>query len=44
VEVPRINDAFAGVKNQFAYAGRVHESSLADDAQLKFDAVVKVRV
>ena len=41
VEVPRINDAFAGVKNRFAYAGRVHESSLADDAQLKFDAVVK---
>ena len=41
VEVPRINDAFAGVKNKFAYAGRVHESSLADDAQLKFDAVVK---
>ena len=41
VEVPRINDAFSGVKNRFAYAGRVHESSLADDAQLKFDAVVK---
>jgi carotenoid cleavage dioxygenase-like enzyme len=41
VEVPRINDAFAGVKNRFAYAGRVHGSSLANDAQLKFDAVVK---
>ena len=41
VEVPRINDAFAGVKNRFAYAGRVHEGSLANDAQLKFDAVVK---
>jgi hypothetical protein len=38
--VPRINDAFTGVRNCFAYAGRVHTGSLADDAQLKFDAVV----
>jgi carotenoid cleavage dioxygenase-like enzyme len=41
VEVPRINDRWTGVKNRFAYAGRVHEPSLARDAQLKFDAVVK---
>ena len=41
VEVPRINDAYTGRKTRFAYAGRIHESSLADDAQLKFDAVVK---
>lgn len=41
VEVPRINDAFTGIKNRYAYAGRVHTESLADDAQLKFDAVVK---
>jgi len=41
VEVPRMNDAFAGVQNRFAYAGRIHTGSLANDAQLKFDAVVK---
>ena len=41
VEVPRINDAYTGVKNRYAYAGRVHTDSLADDAQLKFDAVCK---
>ena len=41
VEVPRINDRWTGVKNRFAYAGRVHEPSLSRDAQLKFDAVVK---
>ena len=33
VEVPRINDRWTGVKNRFAYAGRVHEPSLARDAQ-----------
>lgn len=41
VEVPRINDAFTGIRNRFAYAGRIHTGSLRNDAQLKFDAVLK---
>ena len=41
VEVPRINDEFTGVKNRYAYAGRIKTEILRDDAQLKFDAVVK---
>ena len=41
VEVPRINDSFTGVQNQYAYAGRIHTASLSQEAQLKFDAVVK---
>ena len=40
VEVPRINDEFTGVKNRYAYAGRIKTEILRDDAQLKFDAVV----
>lgn len=41
VEVPRINDAFTGVRSRFAYGGRIHSDSLRMDAQLKFDAVIK---
>ena len=41
VEVPRINDEFTGVKNRYAYAGRIKTEILSQDAQLKFDAVVK---
>ena len=41
VEVPRINDAYTGIKNRFTYAGKIHTGSLTSDAQLKFDALVK---
>ena len=41
VEVPRINDGYTGLESQYAYAGRIHTASLSQDAQLKFDAVVK---
>uniref|UniRef100_A0A6T5T6P3 GST N-terminal domain-containing protein n=1 Tax=Ostreococcus mediterraneus TaxID=1486918 RepID=A0A6T5T6P3_9CHLO len=41
VETPRINDAYGGKRNRYAYAGRIHTESLVEDAQLKFNGIVK---
>jgi carotenoid 9,10(9',10')-cleavage dioxygenase 1 len=41
VEIPRINDEFTGLRNRYAYAGRIKTETLKKDAQLKFDAVIK---
>ncbi len=42
LETPRINDAFVGRRNRYAYAGRILLSELESTTQLKFDAVVKI--
>jgi len=41
VETPRINDAFVGQRNRYAYSGRIDLGTMETAAQLKFDAIVK---
>lgn len=41
IETPRINDAFTGRKNRYAYASIIDSHSMSEKAQLKFNGIVK---